>query len=83
MLEKITKEYADKLNTHSTEELLKAPVYSMIISYLSKEYVSDEYKEMLKAKDNTLDYLYNTFVKTRKTHYEDVKNALDLDQLSA
>lgn len=81
MIEKILSEYTKKLSSGDVSELLKAPVYAMIITYMQTENVSEEYMNSVKEKQNSLDYLYSVFAKYRRTDYEDVKQAIDFDQL--
>lgn len=82
MKERLLKEYQEKLSSKSVDELLKAPVYAMILTYIESEELNNDWVEKLSAKDNILDYLYKAVIDFRRTTYEDVKNALVFDQIS-
>lgn len=82
MLEKILNEYKEKISSGDLDELLNAPIYGMIITYLQTEPIDKDWKDFLETKNNILEYLYEVFNRTRHTTYNDVKSALDFDQLS-
>lgn len=82
LIDKIYKEYQEKLRDPSVENVMRLMIYAMFITYITSETIDESYGKMLLAQDNTLDYLYDAYIENNHVLYKDVKDALDRDVLN-
>ena len=78
--DKILQELNDKVKKCDACDTKKIAIYVAIATYVCNENLSEEYKEFINNKDNSLDYLYNAYLENRHNYYEQIKEALDFDQ---
>ena len=81
LIEKVIKEYQEKLSLPiSKENVSKMAVYGLIATFVEREELNQEYKNMLLKQDNTLDYLYQSYLRCRYNTYQQIKESLFIDQ---
>ena len=60
LIEKVLKEFEEKLHNIEPETIA---IYLMIASYVTEEDISNEYMAFLLKQPNSLEYLFNQFLK--------------------
>jgi len=78
---RVLKEFEEKAKCVTMDSVKKIAIYGCIVTYLQEENISEEYAKHLMEQENVLDYLYKAYEENRHNYYEDIKAALNLDQI--
>lgn len=81
LIEKVVTEYKERLKNIDASNIA---IYVMITTYVLNEDLNNHYITHLLKQENTLEYLYKTFLdmRAKQSHYEFVKSCLNADQSS-
>lgn len=81
LLEKVKNEYQEKLDLPINRNTVsKVAIYGLIVTFIEQAKLTDEYIEMLSKQDNTLDYLYQAYLRCRYNTYHQIEESLLIDQ---
>ena len=81
LLRRVEEEFKNKAKCVTIESAKMLALYASFIKYLQEENVTKGYIAHLMNQDNVLDYLLQAYNNNRHNFYQDIKKALDNDQI--